>query len=591
MKSIRTRLLLYFLLMSVFSLVAVGFASYLILVSTLKEKANTVMANTVEQIGKNVESRMDIVEMYTFLVFSNERIQTLLESNSFKDFDTVSLYAAYKELDSILSYYFYNDKYLLSAVILSVKGGRYVYKDSAANIEMSENPDYLNKMKMMDGSVQWIGPKQVKDQNGREIGLFAVSRVLKDIKNTNPLHSLGRLDLTFSEDMLSDIYESFHTDENSDIMIVDQNGQVISHKDKMLFSLNLGGEPYIESVLSGDDGVFVHKYNNVKSLVSFHKLAELNWWVIEFVPYSYITAQIKYIILLTLLLCGACLLGIYACSLYLSARLAKPLKQLNNAMKEVEKGNFELYVNVDSRDEVGQIKTHFNRMVRRIDELFKETIHQEREKKKEELKALQYQVNPHFLYNTLNSVRLMAMLSKATHVATMIEALIRMLRNTIGKHGTMVPVSMEIKNIQDFILIQNIRNNNRIEVECHIDENIADCLIPHFLLQPLVENSIVHGFDQKSGKGILVIRGSRWEDDMLFSLEDNGFGMTEVQIRNILTGENRGNKYTSIGIKNVIDRIKINFGPDYGLNIQSVVGEGTRVVVRLPVIRKNGEDE
>ncbi|MBP1990124.1 cache domain-containing sensor histidine kinase [Paenibacillus eucommiae] len=585
MKSIRFRLLMYLLLISVISLLVLGLFSYMLSVKTLKKNTNNVMSNTVKQIGNNVENRIEKLDKYTYLIFTNERIQKLLAEKKLDD--STELYAVYKELNSIFSYYFYGERYFVSANIFSMNGGEYVYRNEASNnVDLYKKTNGLENAMIMDGSVQWEGSKRISDSNGRDLSLFAVSRVLKDLRNKKPLLSIGKLYVTFSEEIFSDSYANFHTDKSSEIFIVDDNGRIVSHTDKSLIDKDLSGESYIGQALKNDEGVLEQDYNNQKSLISYYHIKNKNWWVIESVPYTYVTGQIKYIVFLTAIVCLACLIGICTVSLFLSKRFVKPLLQLNKAMKEVENGNFETALQVTTQDEISQIKNHFNKMVKRIKELFERTIEQEREKKKEELRALQYQVNPHFLYNTLNTIRLMAMLSKANNVTMMTEALIRLLRNTIGKQGDRVAVAVELENIKDYIHIQQVRYNDSIEVEYLVDERMMDCLMPNFILQPLIENSIFHGLEPKSGKGHLVIRGILEPDHITFSLEDNGVGMSEEDIQQLFTKKEHTNSYVSIGVKNVNDRIRISYGAGYGVEVQSVMGEGTQVKVRLPLFRE-----
>ncbi|MBO9596511.1 MAG: sensor histidine kinase [Cohnella sp.] len=547
------------------------------------------MSNTVEQIGINIENVFAKLETYTFLAFTNENLQDILLERNFDNSDG-QLVSIYKDLDSILSYYFYNEKYLASAVIYSANGGKYVYKDTSSyHIEQFRNANWLENMMSWDGSVRWNGMQRIGSGSGQDGSLFTVSRVLKDVKHQKPLRSIGMLYLSFSEKIFSDIYADFHAEPGSSMMIIDETGRVVSHKDKALILADMGDESYMERVLKDDKGIFVHSYNGKKSLISYYKINPINWRIVEFVPYSFITGQIIYIVLLTVLICGACLICIYAISLFLSKRFVRPLLQLNQAMKEVEKGRFDTSIPVATPDEIGQINNHFNKMVMRIKELFEQTIEQEREIRQEELKALQYQVNPHFLYNTLNSIRLMAMISKAGHVAAMTEALIRLLRNTIGKIGSMVPVAVEIENIKDYLYIHRVRYQDQIQVDYMLDEQILPCMMPNFILQPLVENAIFHGFEPRSGKGRIVIRGGMEADSIVISLQDDGIGMTEEHIRHIFSRKENKAAFVSIGIKNVNDRIRLSLGSEYGIDVKSIVGEGTVVYVRLPLIFQREE--
>lgn len=228
-------------------------------------------------------------------------------------------------------------------------------------------------------------------------------------------------------------------------------------------------------------------------------------------------------------------------------------------------------------------------LARQVDRLLKEAVRNVEEKRKAQLKALQFQINPHFLYNTIGTVRLTAVKNGDREVGEMLLVLSRLLRNTTSKTVAFIPLHEELESLKDYIHLLQIRYKNRLHVTYSIGEDLFGHTIPSMLFQPLVENAVLHGLNSRlnhvGGEAELAISGEKRGDSLLFTIRDNGVGMKDEQIQGIfnsnIVGESRNGH---IGIKNIQDRIVYNFGKDFGVHIKSKVGEFTCVIFRLPAI-------
>jgi len=230
-------------------------------------------------------------------------------------------------------------------------------------------------------------------------------------------------------------------------------------------------------------------------------------------------------------------------------------------------------------------------MVQEIKNLIKERDKIAGEKSKAEIEALQSQINPHFISNTLNSIRLMAMIAKVDSVKKMVEAFMKLLLASFSKTGKLIRIEEELEILKSYIYILKVRYDDKFDVDIECEEEIRGLYILRLLLQPILENAIFHGVGELENKGRITVKGCRQDDCIIFSIRDNGVGMTQEQIDRLMSeGSHNAGSFSSIGVINVDRRIKLNYGDRYGLEIESNYGEYTNVVIKLPVIR-NDEDE
>ena len=277
-------------------------------------------------------------------------------------------------------------------------------------------------------------------------------------------------------------------------------------------------------------------------------------------------------------------------SLVLSRMLSNPVNELVKAMRSFEKegGDF-TYVPVSGTREIQNLSDSFDHMVRKIQELMATVRAEEINLRKTELKALQAQINPHFLYNTLDSISWMCEQGKNAEAVAMVNALARLFRISISRGHELIPIRSEVQHAQSYLQIQSVRYQDQFTYHFEVDEACLDYLCNKITLQPIIENAIYHGINGLVDEGEIDIRVCMAGKDILFVVEDNGVGMEEEQIAAIFRHD--ADSKAGIGIKNVNDRLKIWFGEDYGITIKSVPDEGTCVTVRMPCVREESDYE
>ena len=279
------------------------------------------------------------------------------------------------------------------------------------------------------------------------------------------------------------------------------------------------------------------------------------------------------------------LLFVFIC-IFLAHKIAKrilePIRTICDSMEIIKEGNLYERVRISTKDEFEIMAEGFNRMIEQLDTQFRTDMERQNRLRLAEIKNLQAQIAPHFLYNTLESIKWLAKLGMNSEIQTTVEKLGILLKSSMNFKKNLIPLRDEMRVVTSYIGIQQIRYGDKFTVEIDVPENLLDCLVPNLVIQPIVENAMVHGVEKTVGTGSLVIRGFRTGEDISIEISDNGPGISKNRMETLFSnGDGDGDK-ESIGLINVDRRIKLDFGPAYGVSIRSTEGEGTAVTVNIP---------
>ena len=276
--------------------------------------------------------------------------------------------------------------------------------------------------------------------------------------------------------------------------------------------------------------------------------------------------------------------GILATSI--TRAMYKPIKNMTDTVEKVSKGDLSLRVDVTTEDEIGTLCREFNHMLDNLEDLIARVIEEERLKKDAELEALQYQITPHFMYNTLNSIKYAALIKGVKELGGLIGDFVELLQASVNKKGTFISVADELHILKNYIHLQEFRYQGSFDVEYDIAKDAYGCYIPRLILQPLVENAILHGIDMKGGNGRLVIRGRVEGTRLTLSVIDNGRGMTKEQIEELLSSKaKKTNGLSAIGVPNVRERLELYYEAEGGITYESSEN-GTTATIFLPADRE-----
>ena len=275
---------------------------------------------------------------------------------------------------------------------------------------------------------------------------------------------------------------------------------------------------------------------------------------------------------------------------FIIRRTTKPISALVKTMPKIIHGDFNNHIPIVGSYEVRELSSTFNYMLDGLNNYVQEQMKMQKEKRKAEIHALQMQINPHFIYNTLSSIKCLMWQGNVEKSTETIDAFISLLQNTISNKNEMITVSEEINNLKNYVLINHIRYGDNINVNFFIIPNCEDYIIPKLILQPFIENAFFHAFSGKSN-GYIHVFANETGGNLICEIIDNGIGIADEDIQNILVkSSNKHNHFTSIGIHNVNDRIKLIYGDDYGITITSELNKGTTVKVVIPAQKEFIED-
>jgi sensor histidine kinase YesM len=274
-------------------------------------------------------------------------------------------------------------------------------------------------------------------------------------------------------------------------------------------------------------------------------------------------------------------------SFFFSSYITKPLVNLRALFKRAELGDLRAYWTSSSTKEINDLGEGYNQMLNRVGELIKQVKYEESLKKDAEIKALHYQLNPHFLYNTLNTIKWVAKIHKTPQISEAVSALVRLLQASLGKKGEFISIREEISLIKDYMEIQNFRYGEMVKMVYDIDSFASLCLVPRMLLQPLVENALIHGIEPANREGTITIKAWIDRDLLMCQVEDNGQGIPETELANADLLKNKAikEKMSGIGISHIREKIKLYYGADYKMHIFSKPNQGTTVRLSLPIHR------
>nr|WP_315101653.1 sensor histidine kinase [uncultured Catonella sp.] len=401
--------------------------------------------------------------------------------------------------------------------------------------------------------------------------VFSASRRILNTEGKEAATLLINIDEVY----LSDIYKSALNGTNI-IYIIDINGNIISHTNKNI------------KKLYGENEFRITKKSNGEYLISNYHDTQTGWTIIEEMPASFVFSDVYRAYIIIFIIMGICFLIALVISYIVARKVSKPLLNLCDSLNQVKEGNFDVVSNVKGYDEINLLKNSFNSMAQEIKKLLEDIKIKEAYKRRIENDLLKAQINPHFLYNTLFSIKCLVETGQPEEVSRMISAFIDFLKMTLRQDADLICLSEEFAITEKYLILQQIRYGDMLSFEFEPDEETRDCMVPALILQPIVENAIFHGIEAKNEMGIIIITSKIQNGKLIISVSDDGIGMNSEVLEQVISKCNK-KEYTrneSIGIANVSGRIKVEFGDEYGLQIESELDIGTTVTIKLPAINK-----
>lgn len=421
------------------------------------------------------------------------------------------------------------------------------------------------------------------DPSYRYYWVFSLSRTVELTRNGNSMLGVLLVDMNYSS--IEQLLEKANTDTSGEyVYLMAPDGEIIYHPKQNLIHMGLYEENNTEAA-GYEDTTVKENFHGEKRLVTVKTISYTGWKLISVVPMKSFSMGMTGMRNLVVLLVALTVLAVVILNQMVSARISKPLRRLNDSVKEWEAGNMNPDIYIGGSMEVEHLGKTLRSTVAQIRQLMDDIVVEQEEKRKSELDALQSQINPHFLYNTLDSIVWMITGERYDDAVFMITQLASLFRISLSKGKTVIKIEDEVKHARNYMNIQKIRYKNSFEVDFQIEEDILDGCIVKLVLQPLLENAIYYGMEFMDGEGEIHVRGYRKDKDVYLEVEDNGLGMPEEEAAELLNGKERPHKHGSgVGLVNVHSRLKLRFGEAYGLVIHSCPDEGMMVQIHIPYI-------
>jgi two-component system, sensor histidine kinase YesM len=585
-KSLKSRLILYLLIITIVPSIIISYFYYKTSQYYLKENMiNTSISNLVYSMDV-IDKQLNYAGQLSDWIFLNKNLDSILTRNC--DGQKIIYNSEIRTFFDLIDYQLKFNASIglyISSLFINGKNGVDLREGNDASLIDKTKIEKLEWFKKGLGQMgkSWYGivanPASIKYDS-------YILPLVRPIIHSYTNREIGWQMIGFRTAVISDLFRNYEIKNDEALMVIDSQGFCVYNNNNKYIGQDLKKLVYIRTILKRrKEGNLSVRINGATRMVAFAKSELTNWSIIKILSSEELDRQQRMLFNITLIILFFSFIFTSFLTIYLSSNLTHPLTKLLEQTKAIAAGNFSRDPSIEGEDELGILGRGINEMAVNIHSLLDQVIKDEQEKRRLELKMLQYQVNPHFLYNTLNSVKLMATVQKADGIKEMVTALGRLIMNLSKNSSEKITLAEEISLLNDYVYIQNIRYKGKIKLEYNLErEDLRKCKIIKFTLQPIVENAIFHGIEPKKDAGRIAIQILESEGHLLICVEDDGVGMTEEQIDSVLStipaDKSRG--LSGIGIKNVDERMKLTYGSEFGLSIESITGEYTKVKLKIP---------
>ena len=366
------------------------------------------------------------------------------------------------------------------------------------------------------------------------------------------------------------------------IYLMDRNGEIIYHPQQQAIYSNLVQENS-KTAASYEDGNYTETFEGKERVIIVKTVGYTGWKLVSVTPVQEFSVNLNQVRLFTIMIATISIMLILFGNTFISSRVTDPIRKLEKSIKYLEEGNLDTDIYIGGTHEIRHLGKTITSMVRQMRKLMDDMVTEQQEKRKSALDALQSQINPHFLYNTLDSVVWMIESERYYEAISMVTALAKLFRISLSKGKNIISIKDEIAHAKYYLDIQKVRYKNKFDMRIEVDPAIEEYCTIKLIVQPLLENAIYYGVEHMDGEGEILLRGYEKEDNIYIEVTDNGMGIPKENIPYLLKDDTRVRKNGSgIGLRNIDQRIKLYFKGDYGLSIESELDEGTTVRIHLP---------
>lgn len=572
-KSLRSKFILCFIVLSIIPMILLAYVSYRVYLDILQRNVQTYTSEVIDRVDRNLQIYLSDLERVLELR-NDYYIVQFIKLSLAKDIEGNRKYTfrLWENLNNIKQV-----KTDLRDVSITTLNGVTVGCYGVMHTDLLRNElfqNLINRSTQEDTMIIW-GPHP--DWLGGKV--FSVGRAIRgDYDNF-----LGIMSIDVDVELLEQICRNIRLGKNGFIILVDNKGRIIYHPKP-----GQVGRP-LNSLL-GNPKFFITQIGSQNQVITVKKSTLANWKIIGLSNKTELTAEMQKITRLSLALIIITIIALTIIAIFLASLLTKPIKELQHSMRRASE-DLNTNANINTQDEIGQLGESFNQMLARIRQLMEQNVQEQKKLRRTEMIALQEQIKPHFIYNTLDLIIGLLETQRNEEVVTMVEALGVFFRTSLSHGHEYISIREETEHVRNYLYIQRFRHGDKYDYVIDVQEDILTHKTLKLILQPLVENAIYHGVRESEQPGGLIrVHGYGVDEQVYFEVEDNGKGISPELLEEIgqcLEGNTTPESETKFfGLRNVHERLSLAFGKEFGLTMESRLGYGTKVIVHLPLIRK-----
>ncbi|MFL0557403.1 sensor histidine kinase [Paenibacillus barengoltzii] len=566
---LRRKILLAIILLVFIPVILMGSISYYSFSRAMENKSNNFYWVSLLETDRKLKFALNEVTTVSNSAIAQPLIQQLVKQPNF----TVT-YDQKQDINNLI-----NHPMITSFGLYSKDKLQYQFNEAMSFQELKQQSWY-GAMEAAEGRPVWVGPGE-NDSAAAGKPVLIQARLIKDYYS---LEDIGALVIYVKPDILDQVFWDAVTLKQGDILLVNKQGNIVFDK-----SGSYIGErtefPFLTQEEPEGKGYYTAKYQGERSLITYLPSHNKDWYLVAITPSKLIASESNSIRNIAIVLVLVSLISAFLFDRFFVRRLVRSIIGAVNGMKRVQQGIFvPITSSVRSEDETDLLVDGFNRMSTQISELIEQVETEQARKKEFELQALVAQINPHFIYNSLESINSLAVLQGNKEISKMVVSLGKLLRISISENQQLITLAMEMEHVRHYLDIQKFRFEEQFDYRIEIPESLRYYMTQKLIVQPIVENALYHAIEPMKEKGLISITAKEDERDIMIDVTDNGPGFSLDRLMNLWSKDDGNKNYrgTGVGLRNVHERLRIRFGSRYGILICSAPGHGSTIRIRIP---------
>ncbi|RKI90498.1 sensor histidine kinase [Parablautia intestinalis] len=571
--SIRYTIFIYFTISALAAMLLSGIALYVQLsrqfVTAMQKESQAVLGQVSQSVDSYLRTIMKLSDSLYYDIIKNADLSA-------------------ETINSSITLLYDNNKDSIANIALLSKEGELLEAVPAARLktgmDVTKEEWFENTLARTD-NLHFSTPhvQYIFDNNENQYRwVITLTRAVEITYGTSTEQGILLMDIRYSS--LQQILENIVLGNEGYLYMVNGSGELIYHPKMQLIETGWLSEN-IAAATEYRDGSYREEYEGEMRNINVKFVGYTGWKLLSVTPEKGLSLSNLKMRLFVTFVVASFLLALILINAFISSRITDPIQELEKSVNAIEAGELDTEVYTGGTYEIQHLGRSIGDMAKRIKTLMQDIVTEHESKRKSEFDTLQSQINPHFLYNTLDIIVWMIENEQKQEAVKVVTALARFFRISLSKGKSIIPVRDELEHVRNYLMIQQMRFKNKFTYEIEAGEDVMELACLKLLLQPLVENAIYHGMEFMDGDGEIRIRAFREEDSLWFEISDNGLGMTGEQVEGLLSEKPqvRSGRGSGIGVKNVNERIELYFGKPYGLIIESEPDEGTVIRIHLPV--------